>query len=366
MGKNFVEKLKVECDAAPLGILIKRDTAPIFIWGIGALSTDVHRYCKSWGIEIEGFFVNIPASESTFEGLSVWTLEDLIHSYPKFSVIIGHSNYAEGTAFLREFENVSSVYCVPCCCYGIQHMISSSFFEENSDLLDRFYGELADTKSKQCLRTYFESRINDNAEYMFPCFEKGIDYYRNDILTFSENEVLMDVGACKGAAIWPFVEAVNGKYSQIIALEPEDKNYSCLEESIKERRLTNVVIKKVCAFNKNGQVKFSGGEELGGIQETAEHFQIYPAATIDSLCQELGPHSAVSIIKINFPFSVPEILQGAGNLLKTRRPKLIIRTGFDENVLMETYRTIKEINPMYQVYLRYTLGIPQGLTIFAV
>ena len=75
---------------------------------------------------------------------------------------------------------------------------------------------------------------------------------------------------------------------------------------------------------------------------------------------------AISLIKINFAFSVSEVLDGGKNLLKKKKPKLIIRAGFDENVLLETYLLIKKLNPQYKIYLRYTVGIPQGLTLFAV
>lgn len=86
--------------------------------------------------------------------------------------------------------------------------------------------------------------------------------------------------------------------------------------------------------------------------------------TVDSLLETLS--GKVTIVKIDFPFSVPEILRGSCGLMQTNRPKLVIRAGFDENVLLDTYTTIKEINPAYRVFLRYTVGIPHGLTIFAI
>ena len=38
----------------------------------------------------------------------------------------------------------------------------------------------------------------------------------------------------------------------------------------------------------------------------------------------------------------------------------------DEKVLLDVYRTIRKMNPQYKIYFRYTIGMPQGLTLFAV
>lgn len=167
---------------------------------------------------------------------------------------------------------------------------------------------------------------------------------------------------------WKFHLAVCGcgwgVYRSIIALEPDENNCRILRERIDELAVRDVTVRQVCAYDKDGFVKFSGEQEQGGIQENAEQYRLYPAVTLDSLCQELK--ASVSLLKINFPFSVPQILNGAKGLLKEKKPKVIIRAGFDENVLVRTYETIKKLNPDYRIYLRYTVGIPQGLTIFAI
>ena len=74
----------------------------------------------------------------------------------------------------------------------------------------------------------------------------------------------------------------------------------------------------------------------------------------------------ISIVKINFLSAVPEILEGARKLLLDRKPRLVIRAAYSEDELLKIYSSIKNINPTYQIYLRYTLGVPQGLTLMAV
>ena len=81
---------------------------------------------------------------------------------------------------------------------------------------------------------------------------------------------------------------------------------------------------------------------------------------------ELQLETPVSIVKINFPFSVIEVLEGMTNLIDTEKPKLIIRIGFDEKVMRAVIFKLREMRGDYKLFFRYTIGIPQGLTLFAV
>lgn len=364
-----MKKVVLKNAPIPQYILVKKDKNPIFIWGVGALARNVYNYCINFNINVSGFFVNISDSfNSFFNNIPVYSLEQLIELYPKFSVIIGHSNYAEGIELLEGINNVENIYCLSSLCYSIYDLVDISFIEKNYFALDSFYMELEDEKSKKCLKSYFESRVYDKPEYMFSCFDKGITYFINDVFQLSDEETFLDIGACYGKAIWSFLQAVNYNYSYIMALEPEEENYVLLKKNIENLKVKNIMAKQVCAYNKCGTVHFEGDWEQGGIKTSISEssYKMYPATTIDSLCEELPREKTISIIKINFAFSVSEVLEGGKNLLKERKPKLIIRSGFDENVLLETYMFIKKVNPQYKIYLRYTVGIPQGLTLFAI
>lgn len=363
-GRSVCELLTRKSEITPQYLKMKKDPNPMFIWGCGAFAVRVYHYCRNYEIPVAGFFVNVPEEKTEFEGLPVYRIEQLIASHPKFSVIIGHANYTFGTAWLKRIATVQNVYCITSCCYDIWNPISEAFLAEHEGTLNEFYSRLSDEASRRCFLSYFESRINDDPFYMFPCYKNEIGYYQNDVFALGNNETLLDIGACVGNSIWPFVEAVEGAYHTIIALEPDEDNCLLLQDRILERSLQNVIVKQVCAYEKEGFVKFSGEQEQGGIQEDAGQYRLCPAVTVDRLCKEL--EADVSLLKINFPFSVPQILQGAKELLRKQRPKMIVRAGFDENVLLETYRTIRLLNPDYRIYLRYTVGIPQGLTIFAI
>lgn len=365
---SFIEALHIEDNIIPQYVRIRKDPNPIFIWGAGALAARVCHYCKNYNINVKGIFVNTGTidSERYFMNFPVFDINELLGNYPQISVIIGHSNYLKGIAYLSKISNVASVYCLASLAYDIWDPVPIDFLYQHSARLDDFYNVLDDEKSRECLKTYFESRINDRAEYMLSLSDEEIDYYKNDIVPLSEDNILLDVGACVGNAIWPFVDAVKGKYCRIIALEPDDDNYEILRKNVENRHIQNIMTVKACAYNEDGKVRFVGCSEGGGIGDTGENLRYKPALKIDSLFNKMNLAPNNLIIKINFPFSVCEVLQGAEATILKKHPTIIIRAGFDENVLLAVYKEIIRIDPTYKLHLRYTVGIPQGLTIFCV
>lgn len=231
----FLSKLSVEPQITPLYVRLQEDKHPIFIWGSGNVASSVFHYCQKFNIEIAGCFVDTEMSGETFEGMRVQHLNDVTAQYLEFSVIIGHSHYVMGKYQLSKIKNVAAVYCITSCSYDIWDTIPICFLKEHAVILDRLYNELQDKRSRQCMITYFESRVNDRTEYIFPCAEDVVSYYLNDIFPLTDEEVLLDVGAWNGAAIWPFINAVEGKYKHIIALEPNERNFCELSENIKKR-----------------------------------------------------------------------------------------------------------------------------------
>ncbi len=359
-------KIRVEEDITPMHIKIRQDSNPIFIWGCGALAIQVYEFCRKYEIGVTGSFVNIKVSQNCLDDLPVYDLKDLICQYPKFSVIVGIADYVYAQDYLKKIENIENVYCLSSVCCGVTDLITYDYMEDNKQTINALYHALADEKSKACLIAYFESRINDRAEYMFPYYDKGTSYYRNDVFKLGADETLLDCGACVGDAIWSFIDEVEGTYQSVLAMEPDKDNYAVLLKETQRRNLNNIIIKKVCAYNENTYVLFGGKMQRGEVDNTNSEYELYEAVAIDDLCEELGMIEDISIVKINFLSAVPEILEGARKLLLDRKPRLVIRAAYSEDELLKIYSSIKNINPTYQIYLRYTLGVPQGLTLMAV
>lgn len=363
---QYVRSIHIEKNICPVYEKLQKEDNPIFIWGVGALANHVYDYCRKYDIKVCGCFINTTVNTDCFQGLPVFGMDKLLEAYSNFSVIIGHSDYESGLKDLQGIDNIKNIYFISALCYGINHLITEDYLNKERVTVNDMFSNLEDDFSKGCLKAYFEARTNDNARYMFPYYKKGTTYYSNDVFLLGRDELLLDIGACIGNTIWSFVERVQGKYKGIIAVEPDMDNYIKLRENIQNGGLDKVILRRECIYNQNGYVDFRGEAEYGGIGKGDGINKRYPSITVDSLCKELAVEHEISIIKINFPYAVVEILSGACSVLQEKKPKLVIRVVLDEKVLLDVYRTIRKMNPQYKIYFRYTIGMPQGLTLFAV
>jgi FkbM family methyltransferase len=344
---------------------MKQDSLPLFIFGVGALRDNIYNYLKKYDKKAEGWFVNVGTEQDTIYGMKVYSQEELTEQYSEFSVIIGHSYYEQGIAFLKTLAGCKNIYYLTSLCYDRFDNISEDFLVNNEDAINNIYEICEDDLSKQSFLSYLKARANNKADYMFPYYKEGYGYWNNDVVTLGEHEVLLDVGAYVGASIWQFVDAADGKYDKILAFEPDAEAVEILKEELEKRNLPDVILRQECIYNRNGKAKFVEEEKEGGaIIENAENYIEVDAVTVDSLCEELDVD--ISIVKMNFPFSVNEVLEGAQGLLARRKPKVIIRIGFHEEQLISATLLIKKLNPEYKIHFRYTVGIPQGITLFAV
>jgi FkbM family methyltransferase len=349
----------------PAWVKMKQDSLPLFIFGCGALKDNIYNYLNKYEIKAEGWYVNTEIEQDTIYGMKVYSQEELTEQYSEFSVIIGHSHYEQGIAFLKTLKGCKNIYYLTSLCYDRFDNISEDFLVDNEEAINDIYEMCEDDLSKKSFLSYLEARANNKADYMFPYFEEGCGYWNNDVVTLGEHEVYLDVGAYVGTSIWNFADATDGKYDKILAFEPDVEAVEIIKEELEKRNLSNVILRQECIYNKNGKAKFvRGDEEEGAIIENAKNYIEVDAVTVDCLCEELGID--ISVIKMNFPFSVNEVLEGAQGLLARRKPKIIIRIGFHEEQLISATLLIKKLNPEYKIYFRYTVGIPQGITLFAV
>ena len=118
---------------------------------------------------------------------------------------------------------------------------------------------------------------------------------------------------------------------------------------------------------KNTVVDFEMDEDLGGINDQKRsytHVERKQARSIDYISEKYSDFP--TIIEINFPHSVVEVLRGCVNAIERYHPKVIIRIGFFEGVVADVYQYVKENMSEYKIYFRYTVGIPQGLTMLLI
>ena len=74
-------------------------------------------------------------------------------------------------------------------------------------------------------------RHRQKAFHLEPTDPRGGEYFANDFneyLKLTENESFLDIGAYRGDTVEQFLSFTNGKYSNILAVEPDEKSFKKL------------------------------------------------------------------------------------------------------------------------------------------
>ena len=163
-------------------------------------------------------------------------------------------------------------------------------------------------------------------------------FYENNLKRYFElsEGTFIDVGSNIGKH--SIVSGIKLKSKgQVLAIEPEKKNFEILKKNIKINNLTNIIpINKGC-FSKKATLKFyldssgTGGHSL--VKETPvekKGFIKIEVDTLDNIIKE-NKIKDVKLIKIDVEGAEAEVLMGAEKTLKKYHPKLIFEAWDNEH-----------------------------------
>ncbi|MCM1125479.1 MAG: FkbM family methyltransferase [Lachnospiraceae bacterium] len=345
---------------------LKEESLPLFIWGTGELAAEINEYLKKNGIQINGAFVSDEYYNGmmVFDGQLVERYED-IKEYPKFNVIMGHSNY-EKISFMEEKENVNKVFYLFSVNYGIFHKTSIQEIRDYQGEFEDAYGLFEDEESRKVYLSFLKTRVSGNIKYLLEVYKREMNFFNNDIFVIDNKELYLDIGAFDGDTIRLFLKENGGKYCAIYALEPDSINKKKLEEYVQKASLQDVYISSKGAWNKKCAISFETvGDQISSVinNENYAGGEVIDVEPVDNMFSYKG---RVTLLKINYLEGVEEALQGAESILKVDKPKLALTVGFDCNNIRRIPKIIKEINPEYKLFLRYNRGMLSALTLYAV
>lgn len=207
---------------------------------------------------------------------------------------------------------------------------------------------LEDSTSKKVFLNILNYRLTLNKKFLNKIVEKEkIVYFDNDIISLSNNEVLLDGGAYNGDTVSLFIKATNNKFSKIYCFEPDLLSFNELKKFVAKNSKKSLIkclkyglgtVKSTAYFNDIGALD-SAISNTGKIK-----IEIVP---IDQYIDE-----KISLIKLDIEGYEKEVLLGASNTIKLHKPKLAICAYHHQNDLWEIPLLIKKLNPKYQLYLR--------------
>ncbi|BAY13505.1 FkbM family methyltransferase [Calothrix sp. NIES-2098] len=243
-------------------------------------------------------------------------------------------------AFL--FWKYSQIF-LPHYCLDLPHKV----FLETENIKKAFY-LLADERSQSEYLAQLRWRILldfDNLPSPIPQEQ----YFRQDIFNLSPDDVFVDCGSYDGDTIKQFLKYQNSFTGKIIALEPDQKNFTKLEEYVYS--LTSIIREKITLFplavgKQKERLRFAATGTASSVITELGTIEV-DCVTLDELLSNCIP----SIIKMDIEGAEIDAILGAKILIQKYSPILAISVYHCQNHLWQIPLLIQSLSNQYRFFL---------------
>ena len=337
---------------------IKAAPAPVVLWGAGELSWYITSYLRSHGIEPVCMCDNNPAKHGTVHlGLPVYSYvalkEMLTPQGGKYHVIVSTGPQYKDAIFsqlaaayeknpvwyLRGYEVCGEKITYQYVC---QHLRQ---FEEA-------YALLADEFSKKVFVSVLNAKLSGDFSLYNEVMSRT-EYFDDEIINLKDNEVFLDVGAYKGKDIVEFVWRTGGKYDGIIALEPDKKTLTILQDTVDCHGIKDVEVHVKGAWHKHAFLHFHDGREGSSrVSETAN--VAFPSTSIEvDTIENVLYGRRVTYVSMDIEGAEHNAILGAEQTIKKWKPKMAVCVYHKREDLFDLLLLLKSFVPQYKFYMRH-------------
>ena len=328
---------------------LKSSDKPIYIYGMGNGAEKLKLELDEREIPIAGIF----ASDEFVRG----------HSFLGHKVI-KYSELPQDAVILLAFGSFLPELLERFDCMAAEHefyapdlpLFGDVRFDENvlserADEIKAAYDLLADEQSKKVFENVLLYKISGKISYLRDCETDKSEIYTN-ILAVNQNEDYLDLGAYDGDTVRELLEYTNRKYSSIIAVEPDPKNFKKLVNKTPEAECINKGV-----YNFSGEIAFSTeASRNSSVSEKGK--RVIEVSTIDEMVGERN----VSFIKMDVEGSEKAALEGGNKTFERCRPKMLISAYHRMWDIFELVNFAASILPDYKIYLRHQPYVPNWET----
>lgn len=333
---------------------LKSAQKPILIYGTGNGADKIIDELEKNNISINGVFASDGfVRERYFHNMKVLSFYQAEEIFDDFIVLFAFgSNRPEVINNIKEISKKHEILApdVPVCDGDIFNL---SFAKKHSDELRKVYDLLNDNLSKKVFEETTLFKLDGKIDRLFSC-ETDPDETFSNILRLNDSAAFLDLGAYNGDTVIDFATRFP-YYSQIIALEPDIKNYKKLVNNT--ACYNNVVCINSAVSDSDGFIGFSNNNsrssKFGGDK-------LIPSISIDSLSQKYN----FDFINIDVEGLEYKTILGGKNTITEKKPKMLVSCYHKSEDYFKLPLKILEFNPNYKIYMRHFPYVPAWDTAF--
>lgn len=284
----------------------------VVFYGTGSFSRRLIPYLNGKSAELVFCDGNVKKQKEDFYGYKVISPEELVGMKEPKSIVICTTKYMEE---VKEYL----------CNNGI----------EEKELID--------------VRPFFKCGTGD-------------DYFYEDFLCYSDQEVFVDAGCYDLGTTADFARLCKG-LRKVYAFEPDPVNYkNCLKRLESERPwLPEITMLPYGTWSSSTELSFASTAD--GCAHIGSGESVIKTAAIDDIVEE---SDKITFIKMDVEGAELESLKGAEKIIKRDRPKLAVCIYHKPEDIITLPLYIKKLVPDYKLYLRSYSNAENEMVLYAV
>lgn len=227
------------------------------------------------------------------------------------------------------------------------HMFYAGLLEDlvaHTERYEALMERLADDMSQAVLDAVLGYRLTFDPRILLPIVEWDL-YGPKNLIRYGEDEVYVDGGAFDGDSVRLFMERVRGKFSRVLAFEPDLETYRRLAENFSDDPRIEPI--NAGLHRRKGTLRFDNAGTRGSIITEMGQITI-PVVGLDEV---LGSER-VTFIKMNIEGAELEAIRGAENAIRTWGPKLGISLYHNPSDLWTIPEEVTKLRKDYKLYIR--------------
>lgn len=332
--------------------VLKRESRPIVVYGMGNGADKIFDICQSKEIKIQDIFASDEFVRGhSFRGYKVKKYSEIKKLYPDAVILLAFAVFKDD--LMKKIENMAKEHTllVPDVPLFGSGLFDYDFLTANIDNIKKAYDLFADEKSKQVYLDVINFRLTGDPRILRRCESDREEVFEN-IIRLCKDEHYVDLGAYDGDTVKEFLQNTGGCYASITAFEPDKKNMKKLTKFFGE--YDNCRLLPYASWSDDCEMLFSGtGGRMSCFDESGEST---PTRSVDSVCEK------ATYIKMDVEGAEYETLMGCQRIISDCKPSLAVSAYHRAGDIFTLPLLIQNMNPDYKIFLRHHTYLPSWET----
>lgn len=332
---------------------LKSVDKPILIYGTGNGADKIIDELEKNNIAVSGVFASDGfVRERFFRNMKVLSLSQAEEVFGDFIVLFSFgSNRMEVINNIKSISEKHEILApeVPVCGEDIFNL---EYAKTHAKEIKAVYNLLCDEQSKKVFEQTTLFKLDGNINRLFACETSEDETFKN-IIKLNNDPCFLDLGAYNGDTAIGFASRFPD-YSQIVAVEPDEKNFKKLVSNTKDLKIECI---NSAVSDIDGYIGFennhSRSSRIGGDKQIS-------SITVDSLLNKFS----FDYINIDVEGLEYKTILGAEKTIKTTKPKMLVSCYHKSEDYFMLPLKILEFNPEYKMYMRHFPYVPAWDTAF--